>query len=389
MNGLRIAMLAPHARAFMRGLAVALAPRVDHLDLWVRHNRLVDLAARLPWPAAHGMATKYGASALLGGGDWPANVQPKLASLAYVRRDGRNPGLGGRLGRVWARQLAEGEPPDLLHGQFLHPQGVAAAHASRRLGLPLVLTGHGFDVYDLPYRSGAWEALVRETLAQATAVITVSQRNATILRELGVPTTKLAIIPNGFDPSRFRTLPRSECRERLGMAPDATLIACVGNLERVKGQDILLEAFAQVRRQLAGAQLALVGGGSMRPALEALARRLGVQDGVIFTGTRPHDEIPAWLNAADLMVLPSRDEGNPTILAEAVGCGCRVVATRVGGVPDVLGGALVEPEDPTALAQAMLDALAGPPGPPPTRQDLRWDAVAAATADVYQRAAAR
>ncbi|MFA5944462.1 MAG: glycosyltransferase [Candidatus Thermoplasmatota archaeon] len=390
MTGLRVAMLAPHARTFIQGLATGLAPHLDHLDLWVRHNRVVDWAAGLPWPHAKAVGRKYGARVVLGEATWPSNVDVRLASIAYLRRDGVNPGLGKRLGRRWSSLLASDPAPDLLHGQFLHPQGVAAAKAAERLGTKLVLTGHGFDVYDLPRRSPRWAALAQATLAQADEVITVSQRNAALLRDLGVDAARLTVIPNGYDSRRFHPRPRPECRQRLGLPEKGPIVACVGNLEPVKGQDLLVEAFRTVHQTYPGARLVLIGGGSMEPVLQAMVVRLGLGDVVQFVGPRPHDEIPDWLNAVDLVVLPSRDEGNPTLLAEALGCGVPVVATRVGGVPDILSNEfLVAPEDPAGLAESILATLAGQRRRPTAKRDLRWETLAAETAQVYGRAVRR
>jgi glycosyltransferase involved in cell wall biosynthesis len=144
--------------------------------------------------------------------------------------------------------------------------------------------------------------------------------------------------------------------------PEDQVALFVGVLEPCKGVDVLLEAFARVVRELPGARLQIVGEGPRRAELEAQARRLGLGPSLVFRGTFPRRELPALLDAARLLVLPSRSEGLPRVIVEAMARARPVVATRVGGIPELVEhgvtGLLVPPEDPDALADALVRLLA-------------------------------
>ncbi len=166
------------------------------------------------------------------------------------------------------------------------------------------------------------------------------------------------VIANGVDVNRFR--PRS-----VGEEADAPVrFIYVGRLEPVKGVDLVLQAATLLRSALPGGapawSLTLAGDGSQRAALEAQAHALGLADRVRFLGTR--QDVANLLSSNDVLVLPSRWEGMPNVALEAMACGLPVIATAVGGTPEVVAhretGILVPPEQPLALAQAMAVLLA-------------------------------
>jgi len=167
-----------------------------------------------------------------------------------------------------------------------------------------------------------------------------------------VPRDQIAIVENGVDASLFHPRDRTEARAQLSLPAAGRVAVYVGRLVRDKGLFELVEAMATLPAELT---LVLVGDGVARGELEERARPLGER--VRFAGARPLDEVPRYLAAADLFVLPSWNEGTPNVILEALACGRRVVATTVGGIPDVIGspalGELVPPKDATALAQAI------------------------------------
>jgi glycosyltransferase involved in cell wall biosynthesis len=173
-------------------------------------------------------------------------------------------------------------------------------------------------------------------------------------------------IPSGVDVERFRTLSlvagRSEMRASLGVSPEAFLIGSVGRLEPVKGHRYLLEAFATLAPRFPELVLALVGEGELAPALRKLAERAGLSERVLFLGWR--EDIPALLQALDLFVFPSLNEGMGRALVEAMAAGLPIVAARAGGIPEVLddgeAGLLVEAASAHALAQGIRELLLDP-----------------------------
>jgi glycosyltransferase involved in cell wall biosynthesis len=180
----------------------------------------------------------------------------------------------------------------------------------------------------------------------------------------GAARKRMLCIPNGVDASRFRPADastRARTRSTLGIAPEAFLIGCVADLFDVKRHVDLIDAFAQVRAEFPEAHLVLIGDGPLRGAIEKRARDRRVMDAVHLLGSRK--DIDVLLPALDLFVLASDTEGMSNAILEAQACGLPVIATEVGGNPDLVDntcGQLVAPRDPDALAAAMLALLRDP-----------------------------
>lgn len=172
------------------------------------------------------------------------------------------------------------------------------------------------------------------------------------------------VIRNGIDLAKLRAAaPRGpEVRAALGVPEGAFVFVCVARLMAQKNHALLLDAFAGVARKLPDARLLLVGGGALRQTLEAQAATLGMAEQVSFLGVR--DDVPAVLAAADAFVLASDFEGNPLSVMEALAAGKPVVATAVGGVPELVtdgvNGRLVPPRDVAALTAALLGVATAP-----------------------------
>ena len=180
------------------------------------------------------------------------------------------------------------------------------------------------------------------------------------------PHAHLTVIPPGIDMSRFAPADKSTARQRLGLAPDALLIGTTGRLVPVKGQAVLIDAFARLKATTGAiggrdVQLVVIGDGPERAALEARARDLGVATATHFLGLRA--DVPDILPALDVFCLPSFNEGLPRSILEAQAAGVPVVSSDVGGCKHAVcptTGLLVPPNDPEQLAQALHDILAGP-----------------------------
>lgn len=189
--------------------------------------------------------------------------------------------------------------------------------------------------------------------------------NAEALRPRGAAGARTDVIPSGVDTEIFR--PRADAREatraRLGLPSGPTIIGTVGRLEVRKGTDVLLEAVAELRKKgLPEVRVVVVGDGPLRDELPALAARLGLADQVFMLGDR--SDVHEVLGALDLFVLPSRTEGMSNALLEAMATALPVVATAVGGNPEVVAaettGVLVPPDNSTAMAEAIARLLASP-----------------------------
>jgi glycosyltransferase involved in cell wall biosynthesis len=238
--------------------------------------------------------------------------------------------------------------PDVVHSHGYRTD-VVDGDAIRRLGVPSVATAHGFTAG--PWRNRLYEYLQRRALRRFDAVIAVSRPLRDALVRAGVPAERVHLVPNAWM-RIVEPLDRAAARAALGLPAEGFVVGWVGRVSREKGLDVLVEALSA----LGDLQLTVcaIGAGGERPAVEARARQLGVAGRVHWAGLV--SEAARYLRAFDVFALCSRTEGIPIALMEAMAADVPVVATRVGGVPTVVGEAhalLVDPEDPEALANAI------------------------------------
>jgi len=251
---------------------------------------------------------------------------------------------------------------DVVLGTWAYPDGVASIALARLLGVPAVVKLHGSDMNVIAKMPGPRRQLSL-ALPRAARVVAVSRALADEARSLGVSEDRIAIVMNGVDADLFHPRDRKEARRALGLPLDARIITYVGNLKESKGVLDLLAAFGRVEDH--DIRLAIVGGGEARAEVERAAAPFG--DRVVLAGPQPLAEIPKWIGACDVLTLPSWNEGTPNVVLEALASGRRVVATRVGGIPDLVTspelGELVAARDVASLAAALVRAARAPYDP--------------------------
>ena len=256
------------------------------------------------------------------------------------------------------RRLIARRRPDVIFGVWAYPDGLANLLTGKLFSIPVVIACRGSDINYLTQHR-LHRALIRWTLNRADRVLSVSQALKREIVALGVPEEKVVVIPNGIEPEKFRMIPKAAAQRALKLPPGPRYLVSVSRLSHEKGLDILIRALARLRNR--NAHLLLVGEGRERENLETLRQQLGVEDRVSLVGDQPNEAIPLWVNAADLFVLPSRTEGWPNVLMEAMACGKPVVGARVGGIPEIISnprlGIVAPPNDPQALAEAIDEAL--------------------------------
>lgn len=200
-------------------------------------------------------------------------------------------------------------------------------------------------------------------LHQTTLLVGVSKQVLADFARDGMPPGRMRVIHNGIDFARLRSASQDNPRHRLGIADDAVVISAIGSLIRRKGQDVLIRAFKLLDTGR-DPHLLVISDGPERSSLEALAAQLDLQDRVHFLGHFDFDDLPAIYGTSDIVALASRAEAFGLVLAEAGYFALPVVATTVGGIPEVVEhgstGLLVPPDDPEALAAA-LSRLIGEP----------------------------
>jgi len=248
--------------------------------------------------------------------------------------------------------------PDVVLSYWLYPDAYGAMHAARRAGLPLVVGARGSD---LRVRDAISRRLTRPVLHAAQRILVVSEDLGRVaVRDYQADPARIRAIPNGCDASIFHPQDRAAARASLGIDAEAELVVYVGRLVPEKGLRELLDAATAIAPNRPKLRLALVGDGPMRAELESrIAAEPALQ--VALPGALGPHEVARWMAASDLVTLPSYSEGHPNVLVEALACGRPVVATPVGGIPEVVDtdcGVLVAARDPGALADGLRAVLA-------------------------------
>ncbi len=268
-------------------------------------------------------------------------------------------------GPLYAASIAPAVAPyrdkvDVVLGTWAYPDGFAAVIAARLLGVPCVVKLHGSDINLIAKEPGP-RKMTSWALPQASRVVAVSRALADEVVAMGVERERVAIVMNGVDGELFRPRDRAAARAELGL-PAGPLAVYVGNLKPEKGVLDLGAAWQTVAREQPDATLVIVGDGPLQRELAAMTEALAER--VRLIARQPLERVPSFMAAADILVLPSHSEGTPNVVLEALASGRRVVATSVGGVPDLIThdtlGELVPPRDPDALAAAIVRALRRP-----------------------------
>ena len=256
------------------------------------------------------------------------------------------------------RRMIRRERFDAIVGFFVYPIGFANACLGKLFNIPVFISCLGSDInYMTQQRLKRW--VITWSLRKSTGVFCVSADLRDKVIALGVAPEKVFVISNGVEVDRFKRMDKAHARDELGLDVTARLLICISRLDPEKGIDVLIDAFSLVEEK--DVQLIIIGGGTEEEKLKNQVARLELQDRIRFTGNVPHHEVPKWLNAGDLFVITSRNEGHPNALLEAMACGLPIVASRVGGVPEIVTspeiGLMVEAENPRETAQAISQAL--------------------------------
>jgi len=220
--------------------------------------------------------------------------------------------------------------------------------------------GHVFYGYYGPRRTAVFTALERRAARWTDRIITLTDRGSAehLARGIGRAAQYVAV-PSGVPTAELRAAapPRALARERLGLDPGEVVVVGLGRLVPIKGFDLLVRALPSLVAGIPSARVLLVGDGAERAHLDAIAGSLGVTERLRLTGGTA--DVTTYLAAADIVAVPSRNEGMGRVIVEAMALGLPVVATAVGGIPDVVAdgecGRLVEPENVDALATALTE----------------------------------
>jgi teichuronic acid biosynthesis glycosyltransferase TuaC len=318
----------------------------------------VEVLAVLPWFPGLRLAARWSSAGRRGRVprreviDDLAVTHPRVL---YLPRVGPSFAAGLYTASLASEVLRRRGEVDVVLGSWAYPDGCAAVILARLLGVPAVVKAHGSDLNTIGKMRGP-RAQLRALLPRAARVVAVSRALADQAIELGVAPERVRVVLNGVDRERFHPGDRAAARAELGLAADRKILLYVGHLKESKGVVALAAAYALLAARRSDADLVVVGDGDARAAMTAAGA-----DGMRLVGARPHEEVARWMAAADAVVLPSWNEGTPNAVIEALASGRRVVASEVGGVPDLITsaalGEMVPPRQPEALAAALSRAL--------------------------------
>jgi teichuronic acid biosynthesis glycosyltransferase TuaC len=340
----------PNFGIFVERQTAALAAR-DGFDVTV-----INPVGLPPWPLS--LTPRYSAlNSLASSENWRGLTvyRPRFTLIPKVGGP-INPAMIARAVLPLVKKLHAQKPFDLIDAEFFYPDGPAAMRIAQSLELPFTIKARGSDIHH-------WAAFMRsksqilEAADKAAALLAVSAALKNDMTALGMKADKITVHYTGLDQGRF--VPRDRASEKAKLGIKGPLVLCVGALILRKNQTLLIEAMAS----LPGVSLMLVGQGENEGDFRQLARQFGVADRVHFTGNIAHDDLPAYFAAADIMALVSKSEGLANAWVEALACGTPVVASNVGGAPELIqskdAGRIVEPVV-NEIVTAIADLLANP-----------------------------
>ena len=281
---------------------------------------------------------------------------------------------------------------DCIHCHFSYSSGYVGMKLKEKLKIPLIVTVHGFDIYDLPFRDQFWQKRITAILKKADRIITVSKKNVECIDKLNI-STPVTVIPNGYHPNIFFPINKKEAREKLNLDQDKIILVSVGNLIKIKGHEYLIDTVKSLVSSNRQICCYIIGSGDQKRSLQGKIDQFGLGDHIKLLGRKNQVEINLWMNSCDLFVLPSLNEGNPTVLFECLGCGIPFVGSEVGGVPEIINdeklGVLFQPGDQSDMKKSIQQALETKWDRPFILQKSRnysWESIASKITDVYQQA---
>ncbi|MDE2028381.1 MAG: glycosyltransferase [Candidatus Omnitrophica bacterium] len=249
---------------------------------------------------------------------------------------------------------------DVIVAYWTYPEGHAAGKVAKEYGVPFLLRPRGSDI-NLFLDNPVLKSLIRVPLKLADRVVPVTEDMARKVKKLGVLHERVDFIHNGLNSREFYPLEKDNCRKEIGISMSEKVILFVGNFLEVKGIAPFLEAIRLLDRPDNGGMVFyFLGKGPLGSAIEN-AREVLRYIKIKIIGDIAHGQLVKWLNAADLLCLPSKNEGCPNVVLEALACGLPVAASNVGGIPELINspelGILFRPSDAGDMARSIEDAL--------------------------------
>jgi len=350
--------------SFIKDQVEIIAKDFKKVYVLVRYQPIAELSKYIPLSYVKSRA-KYSKQYSIDLSNLPGNVEVTPVPLWYLPFKSLYYSVGKQHARAVLNIIKKKKIKfDLIHAHFGWSAGYAGMRVKERYNKPLIITAHGYDVYDLPFRNEKFNKTLKKVYTSADKVITVSDKNRQYLTKLGVE--NVSVLPNGYSKEIFYHKDQKICREELGLPMNRKLIFTIGNLEKVKGYEYLIDALNIVKKKYPDILLLHIGGGPLESVLKQKVKNLGLENEYRFLGKKPHSELVNYFGACDSFISSSLNEGNPTVMFESLACGKPFIGTKVGGVPEIINspdyGLLADPGDSVFLADNILKSL-----------DTKWD----------------
>ncbi len=362
----------PNAASFSRQQITALH---DHMD--------IDVIAPIPWPTR--IRSSIPVACINNGID---TYHPTYFYIPKLLRKYYGHFYLASI-RSTAETLLKSNKYSYIYASWLFPDGWAAVRLAEKYNIPLFVNVVGTDVNRLSPKSSITEKSLW-VLEKAQRVIAVSNKLKEHLVGLGADPNKIDVVYNGVNRSIFRPINRNQVRDKLEVPEGRTVILFVGNLKKEKGVIELSKAFAQLvmRCNDKDLELVVVGRGPFEPQMRRSLEVGGVLNRARFVGSLPQEEVAQWMNACDVFCLPSYMEGQPNVIIEALACQARIVATNVGGIPELDKGQgnlrLIEARSIAQLDQALEEMLASKISPVESSFITSWQENASHILKIFQ-----
>ncbi len=288
---------------------------------------------------------------------------------------------------------------DIIHAHRVYPDGFAAVLLGKLMKKPVVISARGSDINVLACNF-IIRRLIKYAFIHAQKIITVSKTLAEKIVATGIPEEKVYLMPKGVDTEMFYPQDRQKMRNMLSIPQDKVVVLYMGNLVAVKNPLAVVEAaVALTLQERESLHFIMVGDGGLRKRIEQIIKEKGLVDSFSLIGRVDPSQVGYWMNAADVLVLPSLNEGMPNVLYEAMACGLPVIASNVGGVPEIIEegitGFLVDVSDLQELKNRILTCAKDRPLRERIgrnsrmyieKRKLNWDENAKKIVMVYQKA---
>jgi glycosyltransferase involved in cell wall biosynthesis len=345
--------------SFVKDPVEVMAKDFNKIYVLVRIHPLAELGNIIPLPFFKRRA-KYSRRYSIDLTDKPDNVEIFTVPFFYLPFKNIYLKAGKRHARKAIEVIEKNNLKfDIIHAHFAWSSGYAAVQVKEKYNKPLVITGHGYDIYKLPLRSERFKNEIVKVFNGANQVLTVSEKNNEHLKGMGVNNVK--VFPNGYTTDLFYFKEQKPCREKLELPMDKKIMITIGNLEYYKGYEYLVKALDIVREKNPDFLCLHIGAGSLEGQIKGMVSERGLGEYITFLGRIPHNELVDYFGASDFFVSSSLAEGNPTVMFESLGCGKPFIGTKVGGVPEIISsqeyGLLCDSGDEEALAENILKAL--------------------------------